>query len=146
MTSSKANIDALSKTLGQTFGLYVQTHGYHWNVEGPDFRQLHAVFEDHYNNLWEALDEIAERIRSLGAYAPASLTELTALAGTAPAPSQSAAAMVDALIKAHEALAETLRDAIAKAEDAGDDVSAGLLTDRLAWHEKELWMFRASRA
>lgn len=146
MTSSKANIDALSKTLGQTFGLYVQTHGYHWNVEGPDFRQLHAVFEDQYNNLWEALDEIAERIRSLGAYAPASLTELTALAGTAPAPAQSAAAMVDALIKAHEALAETLRDAIAKAEDAGDDVSAGLLTDRLAWHEKELWMFRASRA
>ena len=146
MTTSKANIDALSKTLGQTFGLYVQTHGYHWNVEGPDFRQLHGVFEDQYTNLWEALDEIAERIRSLGAYAPASLTELTALAGDAPAPAQSATAMVDALIAAHEALAETLRDAIGKAEDAGDDVSVGLLTDRLAWHEKELWMFRASRA
>ncbi len=145
MTTAKTNIDSLSAILGQTFGLYVQTHGYHWNVEGPEFRQLHAVFEDQYNNLWAALDELAERIRSLGAHAPGTLAELVALAGEAPAPVQSADAMIDALIAAHTALAEALRGAIATAQDAGDEVSAGLLTDRLAWHETELWMMKSSR-
>ena len=146
MTATNANTESLSRVLGQTFGLYVQTHGYHWNVEGPDFRQLHAVFEEQYNDLWSALDEIAERLRSLGAPAPGTLAELTALAGPAPAPAQSAEAMVDALIAGHSALAQSLRDAIATAQEAGDEVSAGLLTDRLAWHEKELWMMKSSRA
>ena len=145
MPGSKANIDSLAAILGQTFGLYVQTHAYHWNVEGPEFRQLHAVFEEQYNNLWAALDEIAERIRCLGAPAPASLAELVSLSGTAPAPAQSADTMVDALIAAHAALADALRTAITTAQEAGDEVSAGLLTDRLAWHEKELWMMKSSR-
>ncbi|MFC2970215.1 Dps family protein [Acidimangrovimonas pyrenivorans] len=145
MTAKQANIDALSRILGGSFGLYAQTHAYHWNVEGPEFRQLHATFEEQYQNLWEALDEIAERIRSLGAYAPASLAELVALAGDAPAPAQSADAMVAALIAGHEALADELRTAIATAQEAGDEPSAGLLTDRLEWHEKELWMMKASR-
>ena len=145
MSSSKTNTDSLSAILGQTFGLYVQTHGYHWNVEGPEFRQLHAVFEGQYNNLWAALDEIAERIRSLGAPAPANLNELVALSGEAPAPVQSADAMIDALIAAHTSLCDALRSAIATAQDASDEVSAGLLTDRLAWHEKELWMMKSSR-
>ena len=136
MTTSNANTESLNKILGQTFGLYVQTHGYHWNVEGPGFRELHAVFEEQYTNLWEALDEIAERIRSLGAYAPGTLAELTALAGSEPAPAGSADDMVDALIAAHTALAEAISEAIAIAGDAGDEASAGLLTDRLAWHEK----------
>ncbi len=144
--TSKATIDSLNAILGQTFGLYVQTHGYHWNVEGPAFRQLHAAFEDQYNTLWSALDEIAERIRSLGAYAPASLAELTALSGDAPRPAQSADDMVDALIAGHAALIETLRAGIAAAQQSGDEATAGLLTDRLAWHEKEVWMMKASRA
>lgn len=117
--SQQANIDSMTNILGQTFGLYVQTHGYHWNVEGPQFRQFHALFEEQYQNLWEALDEIAERIRCLGAYA---------------------------LISAHGALAAKLRDAITTAQEAGDEVSAGVLTDRLEWHEKEIWMMKASRA
>ena len=146
MTASNANIDSLSNILGQTFGLYVQTHSYHWNVEGPQFRELHALFEDQYNDLWSALDEIAERIRSLGAYAPSTLSELVKLAGDAPAPAQSAEAMVDALIAGHTAIAEALRAAISTAQDAGDEVSAGYLTDRLGWHEKELWMMKSSRA
>ncbi|TNF13619.1 MAG: DNA starvation/stationary phase protection protein [Rhodobacteraceae bacterium] len=144
--SQQANIDSITNILGQTFGLYVQTHGYHWNVEGPQFRQFHALFEEQYQNLWEALDEIAERIRCLGAYAPGTLSELTTLAGDAPARAQSAEAMVDALISAHGALAAKLRDAITTAQEAGDEVSAGVLTDRLEWHEKEIWMMKASRA
>ena len=144
--ANQANIDSLKSILGKTFRLYVQTHGYHWNVEGPEFRQLHALFEEHYTNLWGALDEIAERIRILGAHAPGSVAELMALAGDEAAPAQSADAMMVALITAHEALAADLRAAIAVAQEAEDEVSAGFLTDRLEWHEKELWMMKASRA
>ena len=143
MTNS--HIDSLSRILGRTFGLYVQTHGYHWNVEGPEFRQLHGLFEEQYQDLWNALDPVAERIRSIGAYAPGSLAELTALAGEEPAPVHSAAEMVDALIAGHDALATDLREAITLAQEAGDEPSAGMLTDRLEWHEQQLWMMKASR-
>ena len=91
-------------------------------------------------------DEIAEGIRILGAHAPGSVAELMALAGDEAAPAQSADAMMVALITAHEALAADLRAAIAVAQEAEDEVSAGFLTDRLEWHEKELWMMKASRA
>ncbi len=143
-TTNQASIDALNAVLSQTFRLYVQTHGYHWNVEGPHFRQLHEVFEAQYQNLWEALDEIAERIRTQGAYAPGTVVDLMAKAGPEDTPAQSADEMVAKLIAGHEALATTLRDAIGAAADAGDEASAGILTDRLEWHEKELWMMKAS--
>ncbi|MGP9813916.1 Dps family protein [Rhodopseudomonas sp. NSM] len=142
----QANVDSLSRILGRTFGLYIQTHGYHWNVVGPDFRRLHATFEEQYNDLWKALDDIAERIRSLGACAPGSLAELTALAGEPPAAVQSADAMVAAVIAGHERLADDLRTATAAAQAAGDEPTVGLLTDRLAWHQKQLWMMKAARA
>ncbi|MGI3166906.1 Dps family protein [Pseudooceanicola sp. 200-1SW] len=143
--TAQANITALNAVLGQTFRLYVQTHGYHWNVTGPQFRQLHALFEEQYQNLWSALDEIAERIRIHDAPAPGTVAELMALAAPEEAPAQSAEDMLRKLIAGHQALAETLRAAITTAAEAGDEVSAGLLTDRLEWHEKELWMMKASR-
>lgn len=136
-------VSALTDVLGQTFRLYVQTHGYHWNVEGPQFRQLHAMFEEQYQNLWAALDGIAERIRVQGAYAPASVTELMAHTAPEAEPAQSADDMVAKAIAEHEAIAATLRTTIATCADAGDEVSAGMLTDRLEWHEKETWMMRA---
>lgn len=142
MTNS--HIDSLSRVLGKTFGLYVQTHGYHWNVEGPQFRQLHGLFEEQYQNLWEALDPIAERIRSIDAYAPGSLSELTALAGDAPSPVHSASEMLGALVAGHDALATQLREAITISQEAGDEPSAGMLSDRLEWHEQQLWMMKAS--
>lgn len=143
-TASQKNIAGLNAVLGETFRLYVQTHGYHWNVEGPSFRQLHVLFEDQYQNLWTALDAIAERIRTQGAYAPGSVADLMALAGPEDTPAQSAPEMMSKLITGHEALAAILRDAIASSDNAGDEVSAGMLTDRLEWHEKELWMMKAS--
>lgn len=142
--TSQPVINALNTVLGQTFRLYVQTHGYHWNVEGPQFRQLHAMFEAQYENLWAALDEIAERIRIHGAYAPGSVADLMAHAEAEADPAQSADDMCVRAISGHEALAQTIRAAIATAADAGDEVSAGMLTDRLEWHEKEIWMMRAS--
>lgn len=142
---TNANVDSLTNILGRTFGLYVQTHGYHWNVEGSEFRQCHALFEEQYQNLWNALDPMAERIRALGAYAPGTLAELVALTGAAPAPATTAAAMMDAVIAAHGALVADLRAAIVTAQEAGDEPSAGMLTDRQAWHEQQLWMMTASR-
>lgn len=144
-TPTQDTIASLNTVLGQTFRLYVQTHGYHWNVEGPAFRQLHELFEAQYQNLWAALDEIAERIRVQGAYAPGTVAGLMANAAAEDAPAASADDMVAKLVAGHEALAATLRKAIATASAAGDEVSAGLLTDRLEWHEKELWMMRASQ-
>ncbi|CUH67206.1 DNA protection during starvation protein 1 [Thalassovita gelatinovora] len=142
-STPQANIDALNTVLSQTFRLYVQTHGYHWNVEGHNFRQLHEVFEAQYQNLWGALDEIAERLRIQGTYAPGTVADLMSKAGPEDAPAQSAEEMVAKLIAGHDALADTLRGAITTAGEAGDEVSVGLLTDRLEWHEKELWMMKA---
>ena len=144
-TKIQSNINSLKTILGETFRLYVQTHGYHWNVEGPEFRQLHTLFEEQYQNLWAALDEIAERIRIQGAYAPGTVVELMKLAGAEAEPAQSAADMIDKLISAHEAIADSIRAGIEAAGDVGDEVSAGLLTDRLEWHEKVLWMMKASQ-
>ncbi len=87
---------------------------------------------------------IAERIRTQGGYAPGSVADLMALAAPEDKPAQSADEMVTLLIAGHEALAATLRDAIATSGDAGDEASADILTDRLEWHEKELWMMKAS--
>ncbi|WP_417253100.1 Dps family protein [Celeribacter sp.] len=142
--ASQTNIATLKDVLGQTFRLYVQTHGYHWNVEGPNFRQLHVLFEEQYQNLWGALDEIAERIRIQGAYAPGTVASLMTHAEAEDTPAQSAEDMMTKLVAGHEALAATLRDAIGIAGEAGDEVSAGILTDRLEWHEKELWMMKSS--
>lgn len=143
--TTQANIATLKSVLGETFRLYVQSHGYHWNVTGPQFRQLHALFEEQYQNLWSALDEIAERIRIQDAAAPGSVAELMSLAAAEAEPAQSAEDMVTKLIAGHETLAGLLRTGIATAAEAGDEVSAGLLTDRQEWHEKELWMMKASR-
>ncbi|WP_299593100.1 DNA starvation/stationary phase protection protein [uncultured Tateyamaria sp.] len=143
-TENGSHIESLKVVLGKTFRLYVQTHGYHWNVQGPQFLKLHELFEEQYANMWEALDEVAERLRALGVSAPGTVTELMSLAGEPEEEkAQSADDMVAKLIQAHSALAECLRGAFKDAEDAVDDVTAGMLTDRLTWHEKTLWMLRS---
>ncbi len=143
--TNQKTVENLQQVLGQTFSLYFLSQSYHWNVEGPDFRQLHALFEEQYTELAGALDEIAERIRILGAYAPVSVAEMMSYAGEEAAPAKSADDMVANVIKAHQTLADTLRQAVAQAADEGDDVTAGLLTDRLEVHEKTLWMLKASQ-
>lgn len=143
--ATQKNIENLQKILGRTFGLYFQSQSYHWNVEGAQFRQLHEMFEEQYTNLFSALDEIAERIRILDEYAPASLTEMVALTGPEPAPAQTSDDMVSKITEANQALADLIRDAIPDAADSGDEVTAGLLGERLEYHEKTLWMLKASQ-
>jgi starvation-inducible DNA-binding protein len=134
----------LSRVLADTYTLYLKTHNFHWNVEGPMFNTLHLMFMDQYTELWNALDAIAERIRSLGFPAPGTNTEfakLTSIDETAGVPD--ALDMVRVLVSGHEAVARTVRAAFPAAEKAGDESTCDLFTQRLQVHEKTAWMLRS---
>jgi starvation-inducible DNA-binding protein len=133
--------EALSKVLADTFLLYLKTHNFHWNVEGPQFLALHEKFEEQYRELWNSIDDIAERIRALGQPAPGTAEKLRTLAQiienqAIPAASE----MLRELINDNETAAGTIRAALSTAQAAGDEATADLLSDRLAYHEKQLWM------
>ncbi len=134
----------LAKVLADTYTLYLKTHNYHWNVVGPMFNTLHLMFETQYNELALAVDEIAERIRSLGEPAPGSYLEfgeLTSIEEDRDKPE--AMEMVRRLVVAHEAVARTARSVFPVADQAGDEPTADLLTQRLQVHEKTAWMLRS---
>jgi starvation-inducible DNA-binding protein len=142
----KAVVKDLENVLADTYTLYLKTHHYHWNVTGPMFQTLHVLFEQQYNNLWTAVDEIAERIRSLGHFAPGTYQEFadrTSVEVDKPGKVPEASVMVANLVKGHEAVVRTIRPALARADEAGDDVTVDLLTQRLTFHEKTAWMLRA---
>ncbi len=135
---------ALSKLLADTYTLYLKTHGYHWNVEGPHFQSLHLQFMDQYTEMWTAVDEIAERIRALGHKAPASYSAFTKLASVSEETgSPDWQTMVKTLAKGHELVARTAREALRVAEAVGDDATADVVTPRITLHEKTAWMLRA---
>ncbi len=136
--------EGLTRVLADTYTLYLKTHNYHWNVTGPMFNTLHTMFEVQYNELWMAVDEIAERIRSLGEYAPgsyAAYADLTSIEDDAGVPK--AEAMLANLVKGHEAVARTARDVFPLAEEASDEPTADLLTQRMQASEKTAWMLRS---
>ena len=137
--------DALNKTLADTYELYMQTHAYHWNVTGPQFHTLHVMFEEQYNEMWTALDEIAERVRALGVFTPSSgkaLSELSII-DNADAEPPKGAEMIVRLLDGHETLIRRAREGLTVAEEASDVASADLLTVRIQTHEKTAWMLRA---
>jgi starvation-inducible DNA-binding protein len=136
--------EGLSKVMADTYSLYLKTHNFHWNVTGPMFNTLHLMFEEEYNELWTAVDLIAERIRALGVYAPGSYTQLGELSSIPEADGVPAAEdMVKELVAGHEQVARTARAAFGPAEKANDQVTADLLTQRLEVHEKTAWMLRS---
>ncbi len=140
-----ASIEALRKVLGETYALYFKTHGYHWNVTGPRFKALHELFMQQYTELWQALDELAERIRALGEFAPASSDEIAAYATIKPDNGvPDADSMIENLVRGHETIARVARDGVKAAEEGDDAVTVDLLTQRLAASEKAAWMLRAS--
>ncbi len=134
----------LGRVLADSTVLYAKTHGFHWNVTGPMFNTLHLMFMEQYTELWNALDEIAERIRALGHVAPfggstySGLSSIPESQGIPPA-----MAMVRELVEGHEAVARTIRSVFAVADGAGDQPTADLLTQRLQIHEKTAWMLRS---
>ena len=135
----------LSKLLADTYTLYLTTHNFHWNVTGPMFNTLHAMFMAQYTELWAAVDPIAERIRSLGHAAPGSYAAFGKLASIPDAPTSppKALAMVRILVEGHEAVARTARAVFPLADKAGDEPTADLLTQRLTVHEQTAWMLRS---
>ena len=139
--------DGLSHFLADAYTLYLKTHGFHWNVTGPMFNSLHTMFEGQYTEQWTALDEVAERIRALGFYAPGSYAEFAKLASIKEESTANAVpdwkGMVTQLLAGNEALCKAARKVLKTAADAGDDPTADLMTGRLQVHEKNAWMLRS---
>lgn len=158
MTENKPNIgietadrteiaDGLSDLLANTYTLYTQTQGYHWNVTGPNFPALHQLLEDQYIELQGAVDTVAERVRAVGGKAPGSFADFLERTSVkdnkgATAPTQ----MIKDLIEGHETIVRTARPLVEIAEKADDVASADLVTERIRAHEKTAWMLRATDA
>lgn len=136
--------EGLARLLADTYTLQLKTRNYHWNVTGPMFNTLHLMFEQHYNEMALATDEIAERIRALGLFAPgsygafAALTQIEEERGVPKAMD-----MVANLVSGHETIIRTTRALLPSTDEAGDAVTADLLTRRLDVHEKTAWMLRS---
>jgi len=134
----------LSKLLADSYTLYLTTHKYHWNVTGPMFQTLHTLFEEQYTELAIAVDDIAERIRTLGEKAPGSYAEFQKLASVEEDVDQrSATEMIERLITAHETTIRTARALLHLAAEHGDDGTVDIATQRLQVHEKTAWMLRS---
>jgi starvation-inducible DNA-binding protein len=143
----EAIASGLSKLLADSYTLYLKTHNYHWNATGPQFNTLHTMFEAQYTELAAAVDEIAERIRALGIRAPGSYKEFADLTSIDEAiGEESAEEMIRQLVMGQESVVRTARAALPAADNANDEPSADLLTQRMQIHEKNDWMLRSMLA
>jgi len=136
--------DGLSRLLADSYTLYLKTHKYHWNVRGPMFQTLHLMFETQYTELATAVDLIAERIRALGAPAPGSYREFAKLSSIEEDDDEpDATEMIRRLVKGQEAVVRTARSIFPVVDEAHDEPTADLLTQRMQVHEKTAWMLRS---
>jgi starvation-inducible DNA-binding protein len=134
----------LTGNLADTFALMVKTLGYHWNVVGPLFHSLHEMTEEQYEDLFEAVDDIAERIRALGFPAPNAYAEMAGMTAIEDAPGiPSAEEMIRDLIAGNELAVRRMREVAITAEELDDSVTHDLLTERMGEHEKAIWMLKA---
>ena len=134
----------LSRRLADSYTLYLMTHNFHWNVTGPQFNSLHTMFMDQYTEQWTALDVIAERIRALGFPAPGTYKEFVKLASIKEVEGvPKATDMVRHLVAAQEATARTARKLFDLVDEANDQPTADVLTQRIDVHEKTAWMLRS---
>jgi starvation-inducible DNA-binding protein len=137
--------NGLQLVLADSYTLLGKTHGFHWNVVGPQFHSLHEMFEEHYQDLQEAVDEIAERIRALGFLAPGSLSQflkLSSIEDEHDAPT--APDMIRQLVEDNETVVRGCRAVVQTCHEAGDTVTEDLMNQRMRAHEKASWMLRAS--
>lgn len=136
--------EGLKRLLADSYTLYLQTHNFHWNVTGPQFRELHLMFEEEYTELAVAVDDIAERIRALDVIAPGTYKAFAGLSSIKVAEAvPSAKEMVELLTQGHEQVVKTCRTVLEPAQEAGDESTASLVSDRMRIHEKTAWMLRA---
>jgi len=140
----KGITDGLARMLADTYTLYLKTHNFHWNVTGPQFSTLHAMFMTQYTEMWTSVDEIAERLRALGAFAPGSYSAFARLATVREADGvPSAERMVAELADDQATVVRTARKVLALADAANDQPTVDLMTRRIQVHEKTAWMLRA---
>jgi starvation-inducible DNA-binding protein len=144
-TEDRAKIvESLSTVLADAYMLYLKTHNFHWNVTGPLFSSLHVMFEEQYTEQWNALDEIAERIRALGHFAPATYKRYAELSSIKEEPEVlSSKDMLRQLVDGNETLIRTLRAGVKIADELEDYPTADMLTTRMEVHEKNAWMLRS---
>ncbi|MBA3022924.1 MAG: DNA starvation/stationary phase protection protein [Gammaproteobacteria bacterium] len=136
--------DGLSRMLADTYTLYLKTHNFHWNVTGPMFQTLHLMFMTQYTETWNAVDLVAERIRTLGFPAPGSYKQFAALTSIKESDGvPSAKDMIRQLVDGQETVARTAREVLPIAEKAGDQPTVDLLSARMEVHEKNAWMLRS---
>ncbi len=144
MTKQQAVVESLGKLLADSYTVYLKTHSYHWNVKGPMFTTLHTLFETQYTELALAVDEIAERIRALGAPAPGSYTQFQERATVKEDPTvPKATDMIRNLVDDQETIVASARAVVKAATEAGDDASTDLGVRRIDLHEKTAWMLRS---
>jgi len=137
-------ISQLKTILGTNFALYLKSHGYHWNIEGSNFPQYHEFLNDFYNSVWAQTDDIAEKLRALGSYAPGSLSRMLELADIQEASSiPDAMAMMRELESDNERFIIHLRAGIAAADAAGEPAVGNFLQDLLGAHQKKGWMLKS---
>jgi starvation-inducible DNA-binding protein len=142
--SRKKIAGAMSGCLADSYLLMVKTQGYHWNAVGPLFRSVHLLTEEHYQNLFEAIDELAERIRALGYPAPGSITDMISKSEISEdTGNPTAEKMIENLARDHETVARRFRKAAEMADDNKDFVTHDMLTERIEFHEKAVWMLSA---
>jgi len=140
----KSISDGLARVLSDSYVLMISLHNYHWNIRGKNFRTIHLLTEEQYSELFEGVDELAERIRALGFLAPGSLREFQELSSLKEPKSESSEnEMLADLVQGHEHIAKTARQLIAKADEVSDEATADLLTERTEVHEKSAWMLRS---
>lgn len=137
-------VDGLSHLLADTYTLYLKTHNYHWNVTGPSFDTLHRIFMEQYTEMWNAVDLVAERIRTLGAPAPGTYRQFAELSSIKEVDGVPMASdMLKDAMAGHEAVVRTCRKVLPAAQAAGDEGTVNLITDRMGVHEKTAWMLRS---
>ena len=141
--SNKQLVEKLKVFLADSYTLYLKTQNFHWNVTGPLFHSMHTMFEAQYNDLATAVDEIAERIRALGVYAPGSYSQFAKLSTIKEAGEQVPKAMDMAKIleQDHMTLVQHAQEIVKLAD--GDDVTIDLCTGRMSVHDKTAWMLRS---
>ena len=145
--SSKSNesVEVLSKILADSYVLLMKTQSVHWNIEGNHFRDIHLMTEGHYENLMVAVDVIAERIRMVGGKSPATFAEFSKLASfTEEVEAANQTAMLEELLKAHEAIRTDIINGIKKLSESEDFGTIDVLNGRLSFHEKTIWMIKST--
>lgn len=139
----KTIAEMLSDLTVQTYRVLLRSQVVHWNVSGPLFHSIHVLTEQHYSDLFAAIDSLAERIRALGFPVPAGKAAVGLDKALSQGGRMTARSMVEELIEDHESLVRLIREGAREAEELNDFVTHDLLTARLAFHEKAMWMLRA---